>query len=125
MRLLRVLAATALFSVSAGSSFGACNFTVTATSELPNLGYRLSWQPVAGATNYEVQTSSDGFSHVATTLIDLPAGTSGAPVNRLTTGLHGTYSYRIIASDPSNASFTRCTGCITVGYAGTVNVLSQ
>lgn len=125
MRLLRVLAATALFSVSAGSSFGACNFTVTATSELPNLGYRLSWQPVAGATNYEVQASSDGFSRVATTLIDLPAGTSGVTVNRLTTDFHGTYSYRIIASNPSNASFTPCTGSITVGFAGAITGFSQ
>ncbi|MBV8544242.1 MAG: fibronectin type III domain-containing protein [Acidobacteria bacterium] len=110
MRSLRVFVATALFGLSAVASFGAC-LPITATS-LPGFGgYRLSWQPVAGATNYEVQASADNFQHV-TSVLNLPAGSTGATVNELTSVL-AQYSFRIVASNPSNPSDVPCSGTVT------------
>jgi hypothetical protein len=92
---------------------------LTSTS-IPGVGgYRLSWQPVNGATNYEVQTSSDNFLH-ATTLLNLPAGSTGVTVNELTSSALHTYSYRITASNSANASDIPCSGTFTAffGAAG-------
>jgi hypothetical protein len=86
-------------------------------------GYRLSWQPVSGSTNYEVQVSSDGFQHV-TTLLNLGPGTSGVTVNELTTAIR-TYSYRVIASSPSNASDVPCTGTANLTLFGVASALAR
>ncbi len=119
MRSMRVLVATAVFVLSVGPSFGACTFPVTYTNSPLNVSTRLSWQPVNGATNYEVQVSSDGFQHV-TTLLNLGPGTSGVTVTEQTSTIR-TYSYRIIASNPSsasNASDVPCTGTANLNYFG-------
>ncbi|HXH90616.1 MAG TPA: hypothetical protein VNN25_03470 [Thermoanaerobaculia bacterium] len=113
MRSSRVLIATALFFVFIAPSFGTCTFPVTNTG-LAGGGIRLSWQPTASATNYEVQVSHDGFQH-STTLANLPAGTTGVTVNELTNSPKP-YSYRIIASNPSNATDVSCTGAATILY---------
>src|ERR1700719_2110796 len=90
MRSPTILLATALFTLSAVPSFGACTFPVTigpapATATPTPLGafpgVRLSW-PASGATNYEVQ-SVDGFH--TTTLTTLSAGATGVTVNEVTT----------------------------------------
>ncbi len=109
----RALVATALFFLFIVPSFGACTFPVTTTG-LPG-GDRLSWQPTAGATNYEVQVSPDGFQH-STMLANLPTGTTGVTVNELTNSIQP-YSYRITASNPSNASNVPCTGAATIQWA--------
>jgi hypothetical protein len=109
MRLLRLFLGTAFVVLPAVASFGAC-LPLTATSTVvPGVGgYRLSWQPVPGATNYEVQASSDGFQHT-TTLLNLPAGSTGVTVTELTTSF-ATYSFRVTASNPANASDVPCSG---------------
>jgi len=119
MRSLRVFVATALFGLSAVTSFGAC-LPITSTSLGGFNGYRLSWQPVTGATNYEVQASSDGFQHV-TSLLNLPAGSTGVTVNELTS-YFTQYSFRIIASNPSNPSDVQCSGTVAA-YFGSNEVL--
>ena len=121
MRSSRVLIATALFFLFVVPSFGACTFPVTNTGL--TVGIRLSWQPTAGATNYEVQVSSDSFQHAAT-LANLPTGTTGVTVTELTNSLRS-YAYRIIASNPPNASDVPCTGVATISYAGSAIGLSQ
>lgn len=107
MRSTRVFLAAALFVVSAVPSFGGCTLPLTSTS-LGSSGYRLSWQPVNGATNYEVQVSSDTFQH-STTLLNLPAGSTGVTVNELSS-IPRVYTYRVTASNPANASDIPCSG---------------
>jgi len=107
MRLPRVLVAVALFVFAAVPSFGGCTLPLTSAS-LPVGGYRLSWQPVNGATNYEVQVSSDTFLH-ATTLLNLPAGSTGVTVNEVSSTPR-LYTYRITASNPANGSDIPCSG---------------
>jgi hypothetical protein len=75
--------------------------------------YRLSWQPVPGTTNYEVQVSSDGFLH-STTLLNLPSGATGVTVKELTS-VNRIYSYRITAS---NSSDVLCSGTFNLSFAG-------
>jgi hypothetical protein len=119
MRSSRFFAAAALFVLSAVPSFGACTLALTSTI-LPGFsGYRLSWQPIAGATNYEVQVSSDGFQH-ATTLANLPAGSTGVTVNELTSSIR-LYSYRITAS---SASDVLCSASLNTSFSGTALRLS-
>jgi len=113
MRSLKVLVATALFILSALTSFGAC-LTITPTRILNSPTGRLSWQPVPGATNYEVQVSADNFQHI-TSLLNLPAGSSGVTVNVLTSAF-AQYSFRIIASNPSNPSDVPCSGTFTDSF---------
>jgi hypothetical protein len=107
MRSTRFFLAAALFVVSAVPSFGGCTLPLT-SAPVPSGGYRLSWQPVAGATNYEVQLSSDAFQH-STTLLNLPAGSTGVTVNELASSAR-LYTYRITASNPANASDIPCSG---------------
>lgn len=116
MRSRRVLVATALSFLFIVPSFGACTFPVTVSDGIGS-SHRLSWQPTAGATNYEVQVSHDGFQH-STTLANLPAGTTGVTVSELTNSFQP-FSYRIIASNPSNASNVSCTGAATQSYPNT------
>ena len=120
MRSLRVFAVTALFMLSAVTSFAAC-LPLTSSNSVggPN-GVRLSWQPVPGATNYEVQASADNFLHV-TSLLNLPAGSTGVTVNELTSVVTQ-YSFRIVASNPSNASDVPCSGTF-IGVFGSNEVL--
>jgi hypothetical protein len=115
MKTTRALAVVALFVLAAAPSFGACTLTVSATPLQPVGGYRLSWQPVTGATNYEVQVSSDGFQH-STTLVNLPFGSTGVTVNELTS-VNRIVSYRITASNPSNASDVPCSATYNVSFA--------
>ncbi|HXH90617.1 MAG TPA: hypothetical protein VNN25_03475 [Thermoanaerobaculia bacterium] len=121
MRSSRVLIATALFFVVIGPSFGSCTFPVNISNALPGFGgYRLSWQPVISATNYQVEASSDGFRH-STTLANLGPGTSGVTVNELTSYVRGSYSFRITATSPSNpfASDVPCTGtAMNLNFSG-------
>jgi hypothetical protein len=124
MRSTRVFVAAAVFILSVMPSFGACNFQVTTSNANP--GTRLSWQPINGATNYEVQVSSDGFQHV-TTLLNLGQGTSGVTVNQLASTIR-TYSYRIIASNPSiplNFSDLPCNGAANLPLFGINTPLAQ
>jgi hypothetical protein len=127
MRLIRVIAATALFIAFSVPLFAACTLPLTVTV-LPGFDAdrRLSWQPVAGATNYEVQVSSDGFQHV-TTLLNLGPGATGVTVNELTS-TNRTYSYRIIASNSSsapNASNVPCTGTADINYFGVITTFAE
>jgi len=122
MRSPRVLVGVALFILAAVPSFGGCTLPLTSTN-IPGVGgYRLSWQPVNGATNYEVQASSDNFLHT-TTLLNLPAGSNGVTVNELTSALQ-TYSYRITASNSANVSDIPCSGTFT-GFFGASGGLGQ
>jgi hypothetical protein len=114
--------------LSAVPSFGACTFPVTigpapATATPTPLGgfpgVRLSW-PASGATNYEVQ-SLNGLH--TTTLTTLSAGATGVTVNEVTTS-NRSFSYRIIASNPSNASDVPCTGSASLSYPGQAVTLS-
>ncbi len=113
MRSPRVFVTAALFLWFAVPSFGACTFPVTYPNSILNPSTRLSWQPVNGATNYEVQVSSDGFQHV-TTLLKLGAGASGVTVNEQISTFQKTYTYRIVASNPSDPSNVPCTGTVSV-----------
>jgi hypothetical protein len=124
MRSIKLFVAAAVFVLAAVPSFGGCTLPITATV-LPgfDVDRRLSWQPVNGATNYEVQVSSDGFQHV-TTLLNLGPGTSGVTV-KLLSSVNRTYSYRIIASNPSNASDVPCTGTTSISYFGIASPLAQ
>jgi hypothetical protein len=122
MRSPRVLVAVALFVVAAVPSFGGCTLPLTST-RVPGLGYRLSWEPVNGATNYEVQVSSDNFLH-ATTLLNLPAGSTGVTVNELTSSALQTYSFRITASNAANASDIPCSGTFAA-FFGAGEALAQ
>ena len=88
--------------------------------------YDLFWDPVVGATNYEVQVSSDGFQHV-TTLLNLGPGTSGVTINQLTSTIR-TFSYRIIASNPPsplNEFTVPCTGTANLTLFGVVSPFAQ
>jgi hypothetical protein len=114
MRSSRVLVATASFFLFIVPSFGTCTFPVTSTG-LAGGGIRLSWQPTAGATNYEVKVSPDDFQH-STILANLPAGTTGVTVSELTNSIQP-FSYRITASNPSNTSEVPCTGAVTIQWA--------
>ena len=107
MKSTTVFLATALFVVLAVPSVGGCTLPLTSTP-VPQGGYRLSWQPVAGATNYEVQVSSDTFQH-STTLLNLPAGSTGVTVNQLASSARQ-YTYRVTASNPGNPSDIPCSG---------------
>jgi hypothetical protein len=114
MRSLRVFAVTASFVFSAVTSFAAC-LPLTSSNPVGGInGLRLSWQPLPGATNYEVQSSADNFLHV-TSVLNLPAGSSGVTVNELTSVL-SQYSFRIIASNPSNPSDIPCSGTFTAYF---------
>jgi hypothetical protein len=75
-------------------------------------GYRLSWQPPAFATNFDVQVSSDGFNHI-TTLISLPAGTTGVTIKQLTSSVFARYVYRVVASNPPDPFDIPCSGTFT------------
>jgi hypothetical protein len=100
--------------LSAVTSFAAC-LPLTSSNPVGGInGVRLSWQPVPGATNYEVQESADNFLHV-TSLLNLPAGSSGVTVNELTSVLTQ-YSFRIVASNPSNPSDIPCSGTFTAYF---------
>jgi hypothetical protein len=118
MKSPRVLVAVALF-VFAVPSFAGCTLPLTVTSLPAFSGIRLSWQPVAGATNYEVQLSSDNFLHAAT-LLNLPAGSTGVTVNELTSAPAQQYSYRITASNPSNASDIPCSGRFNTFFSSSI-----
>jgi hypothetical protein len=118
MRSTRAFVAAAVFILSVVPSFGGCRLPLTVTSLPSSGGIRLSWQPVAGATNYEVQLSSDNFFHAAT-LLNLPAGSTGVTVNELTSAPLQQYAYRITASNSANASDIPCSGTFSTTYSGT------
>jgi hypothetical protein len=120
MRSLRVFAVTALFMLSAVTSFAACLPLTSSNPVGGSNGLRLSWQPVPGATNYEVQASADNFQHV-TSLLNLPAGSTGVTVNELTSVVTQ-YWFRISASNPSNLSDVPCSGTF-IGVFGSNEVL--
>jgi hypothetical protein len=101
--------------LSAVPSFGAC-LPITATSNPAVGGFRLSWQPIPNATNYEVQVSSDNFQH-STTLLNLPAGSSGVSVNEIASSSR-VYSFRITASSPGNAFDAPCSGTFSSTFGG-------
>ena len=121
MKSTRVFVAAAFFILSVVPSFGACTFPVTTSPANP--GFRLSWQPVNTATNYEVQVSTDGFQHV-TTLLNLGSSATGVTVNSLTSTIQ-TYSYRIVASNPSNPFDVPCTGTANVKFFGVSSPLAR
>jgi hypothetical protein len=117
MRFVRILIATALFMAFNVPSFAACILPLTHSDVVPGgIGFRLSWEPIASATNYEVQQSPDNFLHV-TTLLTLPTGSTGVTVKQLTSASHF-YSYRVIAINATNPSDIPCTGTISTFVIG-------
>jgi hypothetical protein len=111
-----------LFVFAAAPSFAGCVLPLTRT-QAPGGASRLSWQAVAGATNYEVQVSSDNFLHV-TTLLNLPAGSTGVTVKELTS-TDRQYSFRITASNPANASDIPCSGTYSAFFVGAEGGIGQ
>jgi hypothetical protein len=113
MRSIRVLAATALFAITAVPMFGSCTFPLTTKDlDLSNGIFQLSWTSVFGAKQYEVQTSLDNFVHT-TSLGVVPSGTTAVTLQQRSSRLLSGYSYRVIASDPGNPQDLQCSGTTT------------
>ena len=118
MRSIRVLAATALFAISAMPLFAACPLTLTVTN-LPGVtttpAFRLSWPVVASATQYEIQSSSDGFVNTKTLKV-VDASTTSVTITQKTSAPFAVYSYRVIASHPSDPFDIQCIGTATTRF---------
>lgn len=117
MRSMRVLAATALFAITAVPLSATCSLPLTVTvlpsaNGATNVVLTLSWPAVPGATQYEVQASSDNFGTTKRlTVVD--ASTTGVTITQKTSQLFHEYSYRVIASNPTNPFDVPCSGTIT------------
>lgn len=117
MRSIRVLAATALFAISALPLFAACPLPLTVTN-FPGTGtptFRLSWPSVASATQYEIQSSSDGFVNTKSLKV-VEAGTTSVTITQKTSAPFIVYSYRVIASHPSDPFDIQCIGTATTRF---------
>lgn len=126
MRSIRVLTATALFVMSAVPLFAACPLPLTVTTiDSDNGVFRLSWPTVSGAKQYEIQTSLDNFNH-STTLQVAEAATNGVSITQKTTRMAG-YSYRVVASNPSNPADVQCIGTanVKIGAVSSLALLSR
>jgi hypothetical protein len=119
MRSIRVLAATALFAISAVPLLAACPLPLTVTT-FPGTNtaqtFRLSWPAVTGATQYEIQSSSDGFVNTKSLRV-FDAGTSSVTISQKTSEPFIIYSYRVIASNPSNPFDVQCIGTTTTRFS--------
>src|SRR4051794_39714660 len=110
MRSIRVLAATALFAITAVPMFASCTFPLTTKDIDRTTGvFQLSWSAVFGAKQYEIQTSVDNFAHT-TSLGVVPSGTTGVTVRQTSSRLFTGYSYRVVATDPGNPQDLQCRG---------------
>jgi|GEM_PF-958312 len=118
MRSIRVLAATALFAISALPLFAACPLPLTVTN-FPGVTttptFRLSWPSVPSATQYEIQSSPDGFVNTKTLKV-VEAGTTSVTITQKTSAPFIVYSYRVIASHPSDPFDMACIGTTTTRY---------
>jgi hypothetical protein len=102
--------------------FAACSLPLNVTTIDSDHGvFRLSWPTIAGAKQYEVQTSLDNFQHSAT-LETADSATNGVTITQKTTRPQG-YSYRVVASNPSNASDVQCVGTALVNNLNSQSVL--
>jgi hypothetical protein len=118
MRSIRVLAAAALFIVVAVPLFASCTFPLTVTNIDPSNGvFRLSWQTVFGAKQYEVQASLDNFKRT-TSLGTLDSSVNGMNVTQKTSRIFNGYSYRVVASNPDDPRDIQCSGTTTVSFFG-------
>ena len=116
MRSIRVLAATALFALSAVPLFATCPLPLTITT-FPGSDqvFRLSWPVVPMATQYEIQASSDGLVNTKTLKI-VDAATTSVTITQKTSKPFITYSYRVIASNPANVFDVQCIGTTTTRF---------
>lgn len=117
MRSIRVLAATALFAISAVPLFAACPLPLTVTN-FPSPAtptFRLSWPSVASATQYEIQSSSDGFVNTKSLKV-VDAATTSVTITQKTSAPFIVYSYRVIASHPSDPFDIQCIGTATTRF---------
>jgi hypothetical protein len=113
MRSIRVLAATALFVITAVPMFASCTFPLTTTDvDRPNGIFQLSWTSVFGAKQYEIQTSLDNFAHT-TSLGVVASGTRNVTLQQRSSRLFSAYSYRVVATDPGNPQDLQCSGTTT------------
>jgi hypothetical protein len=114
MRSIRALTISTLFAITAAPLFAACTLPLTiADVDKGNGVFRLSWQGVTGAAQYNIEASLDAFVHT-TSLGVLPASARGVTVTqKLSTPVVG-YSVRVTSSNPANANDIQCSGTQTL-----------
>jgi hypothetical protein len=126
MKSIAILAATALFSISAVPLHASCTFPLTLTVvDKDNGVVRLSWQTVVGASQYEVQSTFDDNFVNTKTLEILPFGTNEITVTQKLSRVRTGVGYRVIASDPNNPRDIQCSGTTTSGILNESRLLQH
>jgi hypothetical protein len=91
--------------------------TITTLPSTTDAVFQLSWPGVLGASQYEIQASSDGFVNTKKLkLVD--ASTTSVTITQKTSKPSLIYSYRVIASNPANPVDVQCIGTATTNFLG-------